>query len=93
MKNFKKIALAVLLMVVVLVVIFIVVDEALAINVQLFDTNWTFKHAIIKLADGTVVDCSVKSWKDFEDGDQIQVTTTDGITYLVHSMNCTLIHE
>ena len=35
----------------------------------------------------------VKSWTDFEDGDQIQIKAKDGTTYLVHSSNVTLIHD
>ena len=36
---------------------------------------------------------NVKSWTDYQDGDQIQVTADDGTTYLVHSSNITLIKE
>lgn len=39
-----------------------------------------------------MVDGKVESWKDFEDGDQIQVKI-DGVTYLVHSSNITLIYD
>lgn len=62
-------------------------------NKQIFDTTYTFHTAIVKLADDSVVKGEVKSWRDFKDGDQIQVTMADGATYLVHSTNCTLIGE
>ena len=61
-------------------------------NKTAFDTTYTFNRAIVKLADGTVVDGRVQSWTDFSDGDQIQVKIY-GNTYLVHSSNITLIQE
>lgn len=61
-------------------------------NKQIFDTTYTFTRAIISLPDGTVIDGKVDSWKDYEDGDQIQVKI-DGVTYLVHSSNICLISE
>lgn len=61
-------------------------------NKQLIDTTYCFNYAIIRLQDGSIIEGRVQSWKDFEDGDQLQVKI-DGITYLVHSMNCTLINR
>lgn len=61
-------------------------------NKTAFDTTYTFNRAIVKLANGTIVDGKVQSWTDFEDGDQIQVKI-NGNTYLVHSSNITLIQE
>ena len=76
-----------------LIAFFTIVDRAFAFNYNLFDTTWSFERAIIKLADGRVIDCAVDSWQDYENSDQIQVKTEDGTTYLVHSVNCTLISE
>jgi len=59
-------------------------------NKQMFDTNYKFDRAIISLPNGDVITGEVQSWRDFEDGDQIQVKI-DGKTYLVHSSNATLI--
>ena len=59
-------------------------------NRQVFDTAMRFDHAMIKLADGEIVEGRVDSWMDFENSDQIQVTI-NGTTYLVHSTNVTLI--
>lgn len=59
-------------------------------NRQMLDTTYTFDRAIIKLANGEIVEGKVQSWKDYEDGDQIQVKIGDK-TYLAHSMNVTLI--
>lgn len=61
-------------------------------NRQLIDTTYTFKSAIVSLPDGSVLRGEVTSWKDYEDGDQIQVTI-DGKTYLCHSFNVVLISE
>jgi len=59
-------------------------------NKQLFDTTYSFDKAILSLPDGTVVEGKVSSWKDYEDGDQIQVVV-NGTTYLLHSSNIALI--
>ena len=59
-------------------------------NRQIIDTTQRFDHAMIKLADGEIVEGRVDSWRDYENSDQIQVTI-NGTTYLIHSMNVTLI--
>ena len=59
-------------------------------NRQLIDTTYTFNKAIISLPNGTVVEGKVTSWKDYEDGDQIQVVI-DGTTYLLHASNVALV--
>ena len=61
-------------------------------NKQVLDTTYSFDRAIIQLTNGEVIDGRVEAWKDYDDGDQIQVKI-DGTTYLVHSSNVTLIHE
>lgn len=61
-------------------------------NRQAFDFTYTFDEAIISMPDGSVVKGSVDSWKDYEDGDQIQVVI-NGVTYLVHSSNIVLINN
>lgn len=61
-------------------------------NQQIFDTTYTFDRAIISMPDGSVVEGKVQSWKDYEDGDQIQVVI-DGKTYLTHATNVVLIAE
>lgn len=58
-------------------------------NKQVFDLTYTFNYAIIKLPNGDIVKGDVESWKDFDDGDQIQVKIK-GVTYLVHSSNVVL---
>lgn len=61
-------------------------------NRQIVDTTFSYNRAIIHLPDGTIIDGKVQSWKDYEDGDQIQVKI-DGVTYLVDCMNIVLISE
>lgn len=56
-------------------------------NRQVIDTTFSYDNAILALPDGSVI-----SWKDYDDGDQIQVKI-DGTTYLVHSVNIALIKE
>jgi len=61
-------------------------------NQQIIDTTYRYNKAIISMPDGTIINGNVDSWKDYEDGDQIQVKI-DGITYLVHSSQIVLISE
>lgn len=61
-------------------------------NKQIFDTTYTFNTCVVSLPNGEVIEGEVDSWKDYEDGDQIQVKI-DGVTYLVHSSNIVLISE
>ena len=61
-------------------------------NRQIVDTTLTFDKAIISLPNGEIVEAKVTSWKNYEDGDQIQVKI-NGKTYLVHSSNVALINE
>ena len=61
-------------------------------NHQMIDMTYTYDRAVISLPNGEVVDGKIQSWRDYEDGDQIQVTV-DGKTYLVHSANIALIND
>lgn len=61
-------------------------------NLQVIDTKWNFDRAIISLPNGEVIEGEVDSWRDFEDGDQLQVKI-DGVTYLTHSENVVLIDD
>ena len=63
-----------------------------ACNQQIIDTTYTYDRAILSLPDGEIVEGKVTSWKDFSDGDQIQVKI-NGKSYLVHSSNIVLIAE
>lgn len=61
-------------------------------NMQLLDMTYTFNYAIISLPNGDVVEGKVTSWRDFEDGDQIQLVIDD-VTYLVHSSNVAMMNK
>lgn len=59
-------------------------------NKQLVDVTYSYERAILYLPNGEVIDGKVQSWKDFDDGDQIQVKI-GGKQYLIHSENVVLI--
>ena len=81
----KRIALAVML---------IVMTFALCAcgNRDHWDIVYTYDTVIVQLADGSVVKGKCQNWRDYENSDMMQVKV-NGKTYLVHSMNCTLIAE
>lgn len=57
-------------------------------NRTLIDTKFYYDYAIVQLADGSVIEGKVDSWRDYE-GEQIQLTI-NGETWLVHSANVSL---
>lgn len=59
-------------------------------NQQVFDTTYYFKTAIIEMPGGEVITVEIQSWCDY-DGEQLQIKTKDGTTYLVNSTNCVMI--
>jgi major membrane immunogen (membrane-anchored lipoprotein) len=61
-------------------------------NRDMFDTVYTYDEAVLSMADGTIVRGKVENWRDYEDGEQIQVKI-DGVIYLVNSVNITLINK
>lgn len=70
----------------------VVIMSASACNKQVVDLTYKFDKAIVRLANGEVVEGKLQSWMDYENSDQIQVKI-DGKSYLVHAANCTLIDE
>lgn len=60
-------------------------------NAQIIDTTWTYDYAIIDTNDGNHVEGEVRSWRDYENSDILQVEMADGKTYLCHSSDVTLI--
>lgn len=76
-----------------LLVIFLIIVSVFALtscNYQVLDLTYSYDYAIIKLQNGKIVEGKVQQWRDYEDGEQLQVTV-DGVTYLTNSFNCTLI--
>ena len=61
-------------------------------NKDLFDTVYNYDYAIIQLPNGEIIEGKVEKWTDYEDGDQLQITI-DGVIYLVHSNNVSLIRK
>lgn len=57
-------------------------------NRTIIDTKFYYDYAIVRLADGSVIEGKVDTWLDYE-GEQIQVTI-NGETWLVHSANLSL---
>lgn len=64
--------------------------ENTSANKQWLDWNYKFDTAIIDLHN-EVITVKVKSWTDYEDGEQLQIFAEDGTVYLTSSYNCTLI--
>lgn len=87
MKNINKSTIYAIATVI-LVLLFVVLLTGC--NRQLVDINYKFDEAIISLPNGDIIEGKVQSWRDYEDGDQIQVKI-DGTTYLVHSSDIVLI--
>ncbi len=58
-------------------------------NKQMFDMTYTYRYAYVVWPDGTSEKLAIKSWTDY-DGEQLQITTTEGKTYLFSSYNCVL---
>ena len=61
-------------------------------NRQRINLTYSYKYAIISLPNGEIVEGKVDSWKDFEDGDQLQITVDD-VTYLVRATDAVLMTE
>lgn len=60
-------------------------------NKQIFDTTYTYDTAMIEMPGGEVLTVEIESWTDYEDGDQLQIKSTDGTSYLVHSSKCVMM--
>lgn len=55
-----------------------------------FDTTQTFNEAVIRLGEEVKI-VNVRSWRDFDDSDVVQVEASDGSVYLTHYTNVVLI--
>lgn len=60
-------------------------------NKQMWDATYTYDTAMIEMPGGEVLTVEIESWKDYEDGDQLQIKSTDGTSYLVHSSKCVMM--
>ena len=90
-KNLIAYILGVILGAVVGTILFWVILTAVTgCNKDLIDTVYSYDYAIIELPNGQVISGNVTSWRDYDDGDQLQITI-NGTTYLVDSSRCVLI--
>lgn len=58
-----------------------------ACNQQIIDTTYSYKEVELKTADGSVISGKLKSWKDYENSDSIQVVIEGYGTYYTHISN------
>jgi hypothetical protein len=56
------------------------------------DTTQTFRWAIIQMGNDELIEGPVDSWRDFNEGDSVQITIK-GVTYLTHYTNVILVTE
>lgn len=61
-------------------------------NAEVVDIKYHFNYAIIQMVDEEVK-IPIKSWKDYENSDMVQVTSTDGVVYYTHSSRIILVDE
>lgn len=59
-------------------------------NKQILDFDYTYHTAICSVG-GEYQEIKLKSWTDYDDGEQLQLKDYNGNVYLVSSINCTLI--
>lgn len=85
MKNIIKRTMVVAFVIVILLMV-------TACNRDVFDTNYEFDYAIVKMPDGSVENIEINKWRDY-DGEQIQIIASDGNIYLVSMNNCVLIND
>ncbi len=62
-------------------------------NRNVIDLTFTFNYAYVELPNGEVIEGNVKSWRDYENSDQLQIEFENGAVYLVHSSKCTLLNN
>lgn len=60
-------------------------------NKQIIDLDYSYDKAICQIGN-EVREIKIDKWKDYE-GEQLQIKSKDGKTYLVSSINCTLVRE
>lgn len=89
MKDIDKVVRGSIILLLIMAVVVLVL-MATACNYQVVDLQYSFDYAYIKLPNGDIIEGHVDNWRDYEDGEQIQVTI-GGVTYLTNSYNCTLV--
>jgi hypothetical protein len=87
----NKTAIKVISLIILILAVMVITMFFTGCNRQMIDLNYNFNYAIINTFNGTV-EGKVTSWRDFDDGDQLQVTI-DGVTYLTSATNVILEHR
>lgn len=62
-------------------------------NKQVFDFEYVFDYAIVRFPDGEVRTIEIEKWRDYDDGEQLQITDKEGRIYLVSSINTVMVKE
>ena len=75
-----------------LIPIALLIATLTACNKQIFDITYGYDYAYILLPNGECVEGKVDSWKDYEDGDQLQIVI-DGTTYLTDTTRAVLVKK
>ena len=84
--NMKRVILVILL------AVLLVLTLCSCGNRKIFDTTYKFTYAYVELPNGEIVEGKVDNWRDYEDGDQLQVTI-NGVTYLTNSTRIVLVSD
>lgn len=61
-------------------------------NMDMIDTVYSYNYAYILLPNGECVEGEVESWRDYEDGDQLQIKI-NGVTYLTDTTRAVLVKK
>lgn len=80
-----------LISLIILIVIVIILTMCTGCNKQVFDKSYTFNKIICNY-DGDKFELDIKSWTDY-DGEQIQIRSKDGNTYLLSANKCYMIGD
>lgn len=73
------------------ILIMIILVMTTGCNKQVLDLDYNYDKAICKIGN-ELKEIEIKKWIDY-DGEQLQIKSKDGKTYLVSSFNCTLVKE
>lgn len=78
--------------IIIVIALFIVSISAIVMhgcNRQIVDLQYSFNYADIE----GIGEIQIKSWRDYNQSDMIQVTGVDGTVYLTHSSNVILMYK